>query len=242
MDASAKPPTKTDIAIATLKQRMSRIKEQLTELDTIEPKLALGIEVLQTIYRDFGEQGLIDFAQWAVHPASGFLPLSIENSPLPTSVGQSIANVLEKINTKIDELANDIQKPRSAITLANKQPRDSFRYSRRTALGGALIGGMLVGGVGGYITSSPEDDSATRIIRIASGALAISLGVGMAAATSYYIVNNQKKMHCTLVEPQVRHITVDQAADTASKAMEVLLSPPQKGARLSASDAKRQRG
>ncbi len=62
-------------------------------------RLVIGARVLLEIQSRGGNDQLIEFTRWAVHPTSGFLPQNHEINPLPEKIKNLLEDLIPELNS-----------------------------------------------------------------------------------------------------------------------------------------------
>jgi hypothetical protein len=91
--------SKTDVAVEAVRPLLKDFRHSLNSLADKNPRLKAGAEALLELQAGLGNEAVIEFTRWAVHPSIGFLAQHQEINPLPENIKVVLDNFVRKLNT-----------------------------------------------------------------------------------------------------------------------------------------------
>lgn len=171
----------------------------------------LGAEVLLLIQEKFGDKGILEFADWAIHESSGFLAPSLEFKPLPKHINSVCRELLNQINEQRQELIEE-------GNCVEKSPETMNRRKFLKIAGFSLGGSVLYGGLAALYSKEAKEE------RVKNIALASLVGAAVHGSLEYIDEKKRELKDSNIVwtesDPGATPIGMDEVVQAASSALE----------------------
>jgi hypothetical protein len=219
-------------AIANFNASKADFSDRLAGLDVSDdPKgKVLGREALKIIQQHLGDEAIVQFLRWAVHPRSGFHAQTIQAKPLPEPLHALLAELTNQLNKEIESL------PKSPAMIERMESEKILSEPITTQVARRTMLYSLIGGALGATMPTHFDRVTSKAARTVVGSFVGGLtGVLDATGKIERTAQKQGKSRSVYqapfvrVDPRIPHFDINQIAHATAEVLETLLSEKVRG-------------